>query len=607
MRAPDDLDAVEWAALTHAYGSAGDVPALVQALYDPDAVGDALYDLYGNVWHQGSVYPATVEVVPFLAHAAVYGADRAGVLQLLADIADQPAGDLAIPVVAAVAEAVAAAAVELLPAARHPEAGVRAAYARLAEAIRLPLPEAVVAELIAVEAGDPDEDVRAEALAALAVHHRDPAPRERARLVDGNRAVRLTAAVLTLCRAGTPYPPPAVAVVTADGDRPRGERQANRITELLTADPDTGFAVAASWIDAGDHDGSGAALAARLHRSWRDRDRETTDLLTRALAHQDGPDRLRVRLVDLGLAAARLPSLPDDTHRALTAAAGHADPRVARQALLVLARSGALPPDAGPLPVGVLAVLPVKDHAVEAIRAALPTVEGNEAIALVGGLDPAVGAHLLPELVALAARGTAAVVVVRLLGAIPAAAGDPRVTATLETAMRARDEMQRAAAAASWLVLGHPPAAALDVLAEVVTTGRMPAWYLTEVARAAGRAAPLSGLVRPLLDSADAWVRVNAAIADASITGDAATATPILAEALGPPGRPALPFHVVAVEALAGFPATPAAAADRLREFRDSGRRLIATHAWPVDIPHPDERLRDAARQVLRRTAVTEV
>ncbi|MCM0673679.1 hypothetical protein NCC78_02995, partial [Micromonospora phytophila] len=150
MRAPDDLDAVEWAALTHAYGGAEDVPALVRALYDPDDVGDALYDLHGNVWHQGSVFPATVAAVPFLAYAAAHGADPAGVLELLADIADQPPADLAIPVVAAAVDAVAAAAVELLPAARHPDAQLRAAYARLAGAIRVPLPEAVVAELAAV-------------------------------------------------------------------------------------------------------------------------------------------------------------------------------------------------------------------------------------------------------------------------------------------------------------------------------------------------------------------------------------------------------------------------------------------------------------------------
>ncbi|MCM0673123.1 hypothetical protein NCC78_00005, partial [Micromonospora phytophila] len=85
------------------------------------------------------------------------------------------------------------------------------------------------------------------------------------------------------------------------------------------------------------------------------------------------------------------------------------------------------------------------------------------------------------------------------------------------------------------------------------------------------------------------------------ITGDTETAAAALAGALGPPGTPALPVHVVAVEALADLDAVPASAADRLREFRDSARRLVGTDAWPVDVPHPDERLRDAARRALRQ------
>jgi hypothetical protein len=74
MRSPEELDAVDWASLTHAYGGAEDVPHLVRSLYSDDAeeVDEALYELYGNVLHQGSVYPASVEAVPFLAHAAVH-------------------------------------------------------------------------------------------------------------------------------------------------------------------------------------------------------------------------------------------------------------------------------------------------------------------------------------------------------------------------------------------------------------------------------------------------------------------------------------------------------------------------------------------------------
>ena len=61
----DDLVRVDWAGLTHAYGPADDLPGLLRGLAQGD--DDALYELYGNIWHQGTVYPAT-------AYAVTYGA-----------------------------------------------------------------------------------------------------------------------------------------------------------------------------------------------------------------------------------------------------------------------------------------------------------------------------------------------------------------------------------------------------------------------------------------------------------------------------------------------------------------------------------------------------
>jgi hypothetical protein len=62
------LDSVPWADLEHAYGSAADVPDLLRKLLDPDpkVYRAALRKLYGNVFHQGTRYPATPHVVPFL-------------------------------------------------------------------------------------------------------------------------------------------------------------------------------------------------------------------------------------------------------------------------------------------------------------------------------------------------------------------------------------------------------------------------------------------------------------------------------------------------------------------------------------------------------------
>jgi HEAT repeat protein len=86
------LNSVDWARLTHAYGKAADVPDLIRALSSKDEKkrDEALGELFGNIWHQGTLYEATAFAVPFLiellADLSVEGKD--GILQLLASIAD---------------------------------------------------------------------------------------------------------------------------------------------------------------------------------------------------------------------------------------------------------------------------------------------------------------------------------------------------------------------------------------------------------------------------------------------------------------------------------------------------------------------------------------
>ncbi|CAK9087900.1 Uncharacterized protein SCF082_LOCUS45564, partial [Durusdinium trenchii] len=62
------LDNVDWKSLEHAYGSAEDVPDLIRQLLSQDAKvrSDVMWHLYGNVFHQGTRYPATPYVIPFL-------------------------------------------------------------------------------------------------------------------------------------------------------------------------------------------------------------------------------------------------------------------------------------------------------------------------------------------------------------------------------------------------------------------------------------------------------------------------------------------------------------------------------------------------------------
>jgi hypothetical protein len=65
-----DIHNIPWSELKHAYGNADDVPELLMDLVheDEDARQSALYQLFGNVWHQGTVYEATSYVVPYLVN-----------------------------------------------------------------------------------------------------------------------------------------------------------------------------------------------------------------------------------------------------------------------------------------------------------------------------------------------------------------------------------------------------------------------------------------------------------------------------------------------------------------------------------------------------------
>ena len=62
------MDEVDWAGLTHAYGTAEDVPGLIRGLLSPDAGErhEVRHELYSCIVHQGSRCPATAAAVPFL-------------------------------------------------------------------------------------------------------------------------------------------------------------------------------------------------------------------------------------------------------------------------------------------------------------------------------------------------------------------------------------------------------------------------------------------------------------------------------------------------------------------------------------------------------------
>lgn len=88
----DGLDDIAWNSLVHAYGAAGDVPELLRALLadDDEKRRNAQEELFGNIWHQGTVYEATAYAVPFLRELLARPdlRDRDAVLRLFASIAD---------------------------------------------------------------------------------------------------------------------------------------------------------------------------------------------------------------------------------------------------------------------------------------------------------------------------------------------------------------------------------------------------------------------------------------------------------------------------------------------------------------------------------------
>lgn len=85
------LNNIEWNKLSHAYGDASDVPELIEGLPSSDkkVFEEAIYKLFGNIWHQRTVYEATPKAIPFLIFIFENKEilDRNSLLVLLASIA----------------------------------------------------------------------------------------------------------------------------------------------------------------------------------------------------------------------------------------------------------------------------------------------------------------------------------------------------------------------------------------------------------------------------------------------------------------------------------------------------------------------------------------
>lgn len=126
----EGLAAIDWTDLRHAYGNAGDVPALLHALASDESTvrDEALSGLFSNILHQGTVYSATAAAVPFLYEllSASSVSSKSDVAFLIACIASARAEDSTMH---AVRSAVSRGLPELLVYLRSGDPEVRAAIA----------------------------------------------------------------------------------------------------------------------------------------------------------------------------------------------------------------------------------------------------------------------------------------------------------------------------------------------------------------------------------------------------------------------------------------------------------------------------------------------
>lgn len=87
----EGLDKINWASMKHAYGPATDVPGVLKQVLSKNEKlhSEAISELYGNIWHQHTVYEATASAVPFLIELLQSPAtrDRASIATLLGLIA----------------------------------------------------------------------------------------------------------------------------------------------------------------------------------------------------------------------------------------------------------------------------------------------------------------------------------------------------------------------------------------------------------------------------------------------------------------------------------------------------------------------------------------
>jgi hypothetical protein len=205
------LDEVGWDELSHAYGKALDTANLLRqaALPDDEAAKEAVSELYGSIFHQGTVYPATVAAVPFLAELALAAPHcRAELVWMLGQLADpEHAHGDEFPDVRAAVVAQLPVLLALLADGDH-EVREAAAYA----AAHAGTAAEQLWERWRAETSEPVQASLALALGLVAPAAAEPVLAD---LVLHAAALVRVAAVVALLRAGLPWPEGAIAAVVA--------------------------------------------------------------------------------------------------------------------------------------------------------------------------------------------------------------------------------------------------------------------------------------------------------------------------------------------------------------------------------------------------------
>lgn len=257
------LDSVRWAELEHAYGEADDLPGMLRALAgDDEQAAEALDELWSSILHQGTVYAATVQAVPFLAQLAAAGTRTVDLLVLLGGTAESDDA-YGLPDPGACRAAVAAQLPLILPLFASPDARVRqaAVWAAGSTGAASALPQ-----LRRRWDEEPEPGVRAELLAALVrLGHPDAADAARTAIAPGEPAELRVVAAMACLDAGLPWTPahrdtlvsllPADRHVAGRFDQARTEPLHHVVDTLLRRDTDQDRSSAYELIQ--------AALAAR--------------------------------------------------------------------------------------------------------------------------------------------------------------------------------------------------------------------------------------------------------------------------------------------------------------------------------------------------------